>query len=59
MNVSLLSGSKFHPKYSISKYYNSHISVWKFRNVTTSKNQTYQICKFIKMIVEGIWDPGW
>ena len=44
-------------KLLLSKYYNNHLNVLKFRNLITSKNNTVQVtklCKFIKVFC----DPG-
>jgi hypothetical protein len=48
-------------KLLLSKYYNNHLNVLKFRNLITSKNNTVQVtklCKFIKIIEKVFCDPG-
>lgn len=47
-------------KLLLSKYYNNHVNVLKFRNLMTSKNKTVliKLCKFIKIIEKVFCDPG-
>jgi hypothetical protein len=47
-------------KLLLSKYYNNHVNVLKFRYIMTSKNKTVhtKLCKLIKIIEKVICDPG-
>jgi hypothetical protein len=47
-------------KLLLSKYYNNHVNVLKFRNLMTSKHKTVltKLCKLIKIIEKVFCHPG-